>query len=612
MPHHLSQAVRFVSALLVCVAVLPGAGPAAPSAQQTPRGTPSRETPPRDTPPRNTPASASTQTADATARLTGRVLAADTGRPLSRARVFVTGNALPGGRGALTAEDGSFELTDLPEGRYTVSAGKAGFITLAYGQRRPFQPGTPLQIQAGEHLSGIEIRVPRGSVIAGQIFDETGEPLPGAIIRVLRQDLAQGAPRLVPAGAGQTDDRGSYRVWGLNPGDYYVSAIAPPPGVGRRGGDSNRPFIQAFAGRGFIAAPAHPAAGGEVEPVGYAPTFYPGVGSAADARAVSLGLGTEAAGVDFSILLVHTARVSGRVVRADGTGATGGNIALAADSIASGARSGFGSVYSSRVDGNGDFTVSGVPPGRYLLRARAESGSEPQFAVQPLTVAGDDLSDLTVVLARAATVDGRVSFRVDASQQPPDPRQVRVIAPSLDGDLPGAGQAARVDQSGAFTMSGVQPGRHLIRAQGAPRGWTLEAVLVRGRDVIDQPLDIGSGEALTDVSLVFTDRLTELSGTIADDRGAAVTDYTLLAFSVRSEHWQPPSRHIATARPDQDGRFQLRGLPPGEYYVVPIDPGVPGEWLQPAFLELQRDRAERVVLAAGEVKTQNFTIAGAP
>src|SRR5262245_41455920 len=68
-----------------------------------------------------------------TGRITGRVVAADTGRPLKRARVLVNAAELPGGRGALTDDTGAFDFTELPAGRYNVSVSKSGFVTLSYG-----------------------------------------------------------------------------------------------------------------------------------------------------------------------------------------------------------------------------------------------------------------------------------------------------------------------------------------------------------------------------------------------------------------------------------------------------------------------------------------------
>src|SRR5688500_13007497 len=100
-------------------------------AQQTQRPGPQQ-------PSRDTPAQKQDETTPA-GLIAGRVLAADTGRPVKRARVFVSASELPGGRGVLTDDTGRFQLAELPAGRYTLSVSKSGFVSLSYGQRRPLQ-----------------------------------------------------------------------------------------------------------------------------------------------------------------------------------------------------------------------------------------------------------------------------------------------------------------------------------------------------------------------------------------------------------------------------------------------------------------------------------------
>src|SRR5438093_5983182 len=205
-------------------------------AQQTPRPGPQQPAPPgSQQPARDTSAPNKDTVPTPTGRISGRVVTADTGRPVKRARVFVSAAELPGGRGALTDDSGVFDFTELPAGRYTLTASKSGFIALSYGQRRPLQAGTPLQLGDGEQLKGLEFRLPRGGVISGRVFDEDGEPVPGAMVRVMRYQYLQGDRRLTPAGTAQTDDRGQYRVWGLMPGDYYVNALTRIA-IGGRGG----------------------------------------------------------------------------------------------------------------------------------------------------------------------------------------------------------------------------------------------------------------------------------------------------------------------------------------------------------------------------------------
>jgi len=156
-------------------------------------------------------------------------------------------------------------------------------------------------------------------------------------------------------------------------------------------------------------------------------------------------------------------------------------------------------------------------------------------------------------------------------------------------------------------MAGVAPGSHLLRAQ-TPPGWTLKSVVVDGRESVDTPFDVKPSQTVTGVAVVFTDKITEITGTVSDPRGTPVTEYTVLAFPDDQTLWRAQSRQIMTTRPDQNGTFQLRGLPAGQYYLAVVDPSQQGEWFDPSFLEQHRAAAKRLSLVEGDVKTQDFKI----
>jgi hypothetical protein len=550
-----------------------------------------------DRPPRDT-AGQKPAEAPTTGRIGGRVFAADNGRPVRRARVFVSAPQLPEGRATLTDDTGAFDLSDLPAGRYTLTVSKTGFINLSYGQRRPLQPGTPIQLAEGQQLTGIEFRLPPGGVIAGRILDDSGDPAPGVSVRVMQYRYAQGNRQLVPAGTGQTDDQGSYRIWGLNPGDYYVSAVA------RNFGGSGRGFAADLVqGRGGPPDRAQPTP----EQLGYTPTFYPGVPSVDEARPLRLGVSGEVLDVSFSLMLVQTARVAGRVTNPDGSPTTAGSVNLLADTGSAGRGLGGGTL-GARIQWDGSFSIVNVPPGRYVLRARSDDTDVPQYATQPLAVSSGDRGTLTIVLAPGGTISGTLTLQATQSAQVLDLTQLRVVAPAIDFLGVGQNPNGRVASDGTFTIEGVAAGPHWIRMQNPQRGWALKSVLVDAREVIDTPIDLRSGQKLPNVTLVLTDRLTEVNGTVSDERGTPITEHTILAFPLDSSLWRPQARQIMTARPDQNGKYLIRGLPPGEYYVTAIDPAEPGEWFEPAFLDQQRANAARLTLGEGDVKSQDFRL----
>jgi hypothetical protein len=120
-----------------------------------------------------------------------------------------------------------------------------------------------------------------------------------------------------------------------------------------------------------------------------------------------------------------------------------------------------------------------------------------------------------------------------------------------------------------------------------------------------------SNQPVTGVTVAMTANVSEINGAIADTAGAPVTDFTVLAFPADASLWSPLSRHIMSARPDQTGKFTLRGLPPGEYYLMTVDPAEQGEWFEPTYLERHRTAASWIVLGDGDVKTHNFKLPAA-
>ena len=475
----------------------------------------------------------------------------------------------------------------------------------------------------GQQLKGIQFQLPRGSVISGHVLDEDGDAMPGVIVRVMRYQYLQGERRLTPVGTGQTDDKGQYRVWGLMPGDYYVNAttrgggggggpFGGPGGGGRGGpfgGPGDGPGGGGPGGFGGGAGGRGGARGGTGTPTedqtNYAPTYFPGVPSVNEAKPVAVGLGQEVSEISFNMQLVRVARLTGIVSNPDGSPVTSGNINLMSD--AGGGRNQIGINVGGRIQWDGAFAIGNVAPGRYILRARGDDSETPQFASLPVTVDSADIDDLAVVLSAGATISGTVTF-LPGSSPAPDYTQFRITAPTTDQSDVGPQSNARVDKDGNFTISGVSAGAHLVRPSNGSRTWILKSVTVGGRDMTDTPFSLRSGENLANVALVFTNKQSEINGTLATENGTPVSEYTVLAFPTDASLWRAQARQIMTARPDQTGKYKIRGLPPGDYYLATVDPSEQGEWFEPAYLDEHRTGAARLSLSEGDVKTKNFTI----
>ena len=182
------------------------------------------------------------------------------------------------------------------------------------------------------------------------------------------------------------------------------------------------------------------------------------------------------------------------------------------------------------------------------------------------------------------------------------------VSPLPFGGGPGGGAnatGARAEKNGRFQIDNVFPGEHDIRVSGQG-AWTLKSVSIGGRDVTDQPIEIRAGQNLDAITIVLTDRTTEITGTVRDGSGSPVADGTVIAFSSDQQYWRPQSRQIQAARTDQSGVFRLRNLPPGDYNLAVVDTVEQGQWFDPSYLEQIVAGGTRISIAEGEKKTQDL------
>ncbi len=535
-----------------------------------------------------------------TGRIAGRVVAPDTGAPIRRADVHLMAPEA-GVRMARTDEEGRFDFRDLPAGRYSLSATRSGYVSVQYGQQRAFEQGRPIELADKQVMTRADIAMPRGGVIAGRITDEFGEPVTEAMVMVLRRSWANGRRRLMPAGrTAQTNDLGQYRVYGLPPGEYYVSGSV-------RGID--RPMVE--PGRGPALASLPPGYDS-----GYAPTYFPGAAGPAGAQAVTVAIAQEAQNTDFALVPVRLARISGTVIGSDGKPLEN---AMVNPRPAGVFDVGFGMSLGRPTGKDGRFDISGLAPGDYILQVHqvqvmtsgdgnstmvtrmvvgpGGGSGERESATMPLTITGDDLSDLLIMTSRGVTASGRIRFDGEA---PPPASSVRVMAMPQESDGgPSFTSPSSVKPDGRFELSGLL-GMRSVRVLGLPPGWRVEAIRLDGEDVTDAGIDFKPGMDASGLDITVTSKVTEVSGTVTAGNGDPIKDYTVVVFSDSPDHWVVPfTRWVTGSRPDQDGRFRIRSLPPGSYQVVALEYIEQGAWGDPELLERLRVHGKRVTLSAG-------------
>jgi hypothetical protein len=164
------------------------------------------------------------------------------------------------------------------------------------------------------------------------------------------------------------------------------------------------------------------------------------------------------------------------------------------------------------------------------------------------------------------------------------------------------GGNARIRDDWTFEAMGLTE-RRRFRPINPPQGWYLKSVSHQGNDITDTGMEFKEGQQVGGIDIVLTQRVTDVSGTVQDSRGKPVTDFVVVAFSPDSGKWGYMTRYVRTVRPNQEGRFSLKGLPPDEYYVIALDYLEQGEEGDPEQLEKWKGNATRVTLADGEPKS---------
>jgi len=261
----------------------------------------------------------------------------------------------------------------------------------------------------------------------------------------------------------------------------------------------------------------------------------------------------------------------------------------------------------ARTWADGRFEFPNVSPGEYVVQAttgKPGGDHEGEFAAQFVTVNGADVRDVLMQATLGSTISGRVVFDGDP---PPDRRQLTIEPTSADPDRsPTGGNIARADvrQDFTFSMQGIH-GPRRITLPRVPSGWMLRSVTSGGVDVTDVALPFGNrDQSLTDVEVVLTNRLTQLTGTALDSRGQPATAFTVLVFSTDHDRWYASSRFFRRVTSQSAGNFTVRGLPPGDYFVAAVSglsvlrDGIDA-WQDPEFLDSIALRAAHVTLTEG-------------
>ena len=509
----------------------------------------------------------------------GRVIAGDTGTPVTDARIAIRSVDNPGSTkpepslpsvpltpsGSADAA-GQFELPNLPPGRYRlmVTPGPAAARYLAAEYPDPASE-PPLVVSGDRLIDEITIALPRAGVITGRVVNERGEPLSGILVSAIGV-LPANRIRRPQAGVvplARTDDTGHFRIFGLPPGDYVLQGILP---------------------RVTYVNPNGTTAAGASE---YLPTYSPGTLLLSEAARIRVQGGDEVGPIEFAIGRREALTVRGTLV--DSTGQPAGGVMVRVATVKSVlGMTGQAAQFSSA---DGSFIVRNVLPGENILSAVRWGDSGQEYASMPLTV-GADIDGLAVHLRRAGTIRGRVAFEGPA---PAAFESLKVRSIPLLATLERGAITVQPEPDGSFAIDN-QFGPLLLSATGLP-GWHLKSISYGGRDITDVPTEFTSSSS--NVEILLTRNGATVTGTVRTAQGAG-TDAAVLIFGRDPSRWEGRLTTTKVGQADGQGRYRLEGLRAGHYLAIALSAeDVNVDEPLPAYFELLAGLATPIELNDG-------------
>lgn len=516
------------------------------------------------------------------ATIMGRVVAASSGEAIEGANITI--QTPTGRKTAKSAADGHFVLAGLPPGTYTVLATRDGFISKS---TRATLAATTAGSTVGDRVDLGDVALQQGSTIAGLILDGAGKAVAKAAVSVTRAVYSTPGKRLfMTEGKAESNADGEFRIAGLKPGNYFLSAQAPGAN---------------------------------------ASTFFPGTTNASNASMIIVRSGLDALGMDVRLLPAPLVTISGRVISAVGTAAS----AFAVMVHPTGNGSGITRVaqLSTQVAADGRFSIPNVPPGTFVIEALlmakvsaiANSGSSASLSTAremnesanvTVTVDGHDVPEIALTTVPATLVSGRVT--IDGrplSEDMAKKMQVAVFDTEALSVLHSS--FANLEPDSTFTAH-VIPGRRIMQVlpQSLPAAEmpnfggpvALKFIKVFGLDVADDGFDVDA-RAITDVEIAFTSKVTTANGHVTEG-DKPVAGAGVIVFSTEERHWtSSTARRLRSASTGKDGSFSFAGLPDGSYYIVAVPGILEGEWAEPDYLKKLVPLATTFKIGEGETKT---------
>jgi hypothetical protein len=521
------------------------------------------------------------------ASLSGRVVDAETGRGIPRARVRLVGGSLNRGP-VLTDVDGVFTFNGLGAGTYRVSAERSQYLPTTYPDTRTLRGrAARLQLADGQSIDHVVMTMSRGGVIVGRIADAHGDPVDGARVHGL---LMRPDGRHLQVASVESNDLGEFRLPRLPAGRYLVLV---KPRLVASGSDASPPLDPTI--------------------LQSTDTYFPSAASIDRARPIPVRHGETVSGIEMTLVESAPTIVSGLAIAADGHSLAGGSITV---------RSASGDLVPM-TDSSAGFGPDGIfrlllPPGDYTLEARATPRLPPGEAVRwdndlvgtaRLSVTGAPSETIAIMLGRGATASGRVVFE-GTSPVPPSPAAATVPTFNLrpiSGGSPCRPIRPTVGSDWAFKVEGL--GGACAASPLVQFGrWRVASITINGQNIFGRTITFEPGQHYGDVVIVVTDRTTRVETRVTDASGQPTQDFVTLFFPAEKARWDSlqhfsraavspafpaelpmgPMVKFGSSGPPtevQNGVARQVNMAVGDYYAIALDDILADDSLDPAVLE---------------------------
>jgi Carboxypeptidase regulatory-like domain len=481
-------------------------------------------------------ASAFSEQIASAADISGRVIDAETGGPIPRARVAIhvsLNGGEPAGVALLTDAMGGFRVTNLPDGNWQLSGEKAGYLSAS------------LMLSGDTRSTPIVLRLPRQAVIEGSVIDEKGRGVSFASVQLFRQVVANGRHQIQPSNGTQTDQAGEFRIFGLAAGRYYLGAAGP------------------------TLRPAK---------LVYAPILYPGATDISSAQAIDLQPGTEEH-VKISLRAVPAHRVRGTISH----GRSANAWLHPQESRRFPVTLNLGASCDEKTN---TFTISGVPPGRYVLEGTVQIDGQQLRMMKTISVDDADLEGIVLEPASLpevtgrVTKDGRAAMRGEISQI-----QLR----SLQGQF-----AAQIEDNGTFHFSDLLPDTYHVAVSPTGSAY-VQSIRQGGRDVEREGIVIGQFPP-DPLEIGIGSHGGTIDGAIAVSGSHTKAVIVGLFRSIGGELVFDRQTHsvLASSPGTSSARFSLQGIAPGEYVLLAWPSDAQIAYAEPEFMRQYYIRGKAV------------------